>query len=255
MVKAQEKHAARWGAVLPAAGEGSRMRAGMGREPAGQPKQFLELGGRPVLIHALAALAGCPEIEAIVVAAPEELVSEVIKMIGRYGVGKVSLVVAGGQTRQESVRRGVAALDESCDYVLVHDGVRPLVDQATIRRVMTAAREHGAATAGLPARDTLAEVDRKNFIASLPERSRVWQVQTPQGFWRPLLVKAQEKAAAEGHVGTDEAGLLVRMGRPVALVEGSPLNIKLTTHHDLRLARALLGANAGLDAGARGEGA
>jgi len=222
-----------WAAVVPAAGSGLRMK---GEEP----KQFLSLGRRPVLIHTLQTLVACPRLAGLVVVAPEDAVAEVVKMIGAYGVGKVQAVVAGGPTRQDSVRLGVAALDESFDYLIIHDGVRPLVDQETIERVMDAAREFGAATAGLPAQDTLAEVDRRRNVVSLPERSKVWQIQTPQGFWRPILLEAQSLAEDEGFQGTDEAGLVVRLGKKVRIVEGSPLNIKITTPQDLRLARALL---------------
>ena len=225
---------ARWAAVVPAAGCGRRM-------SKNGPKQFLELGSKPVLIHTLSALAGCPELEALVVAAPPELVSETVKLIGRFGVGKVQAVLAGGQTRQESVILAAEAVDEAYNYLLIHDGVRPFVDQKTIRRVMEAALEVGAATAGLPSHDTLAEVDRKMNVTSMPQRSRVWQIQTPQGFWRPLLEKAQKRAQNEDYLGTDETGLALRMGRQVRVVEGSPLNFKLTTPQDLRMAQAFLG--------------
>ncbi len=223
---------AKWAAVVPAAGMGLRMKGG-------QPKQFMTVGRRPIIIHTLSVLAACPKVTAIVVAVPADSVDDVAGLIKDYGVGKVEAVIAGGETRQESVALGVAAAPSECNYILIHDGVRPLIDQPTIERVMAAARASGAATAGIPAHDTLAEVDRKRRLVSQPSRAKMWQVQTPQAFWRPFLVEAQARAAADNHVGTDEAGLLLRMGRPVQMVDGSPLNIKLTTPSDLKLAQAL----------------
>lgn len=225
---------ARWGAVVPAGGAGTRMRGG-------QPKQFIKLGHCPVIIHTLSRLASCPELESIIVAVPSEMVAEVEDLIGRHGVGKIGAVVPGGETRQRSVSLGLAALALEFDYILVHDAVRPLVDQALISRVIKAAREIGAATAAIPVQDTLAQVGRKGFVSNLPPRTRLWQVQTPQAFWRPHLEEAQQKAWADNHLGTDEAGLVVRLGRPVKVVDGSPLNLKLTTPHDLKLAEAMLG--------------
>lgn len=207
----------------------------------GDPKQFIKLGHCPVIIHTLSRLASCPELESMIVAVPQEMVARMEDLIGRHGVGKVGAVVPGGETRQRSVGQGLAALALEYDYILVHDGVRPLVDRALVTRVISAAREIGAATAAVPVQDTLARVDKKGFVSDLPPRARSWQVQTPQAFWRPLLEEAQQKAWADNHLGTDEAGLVVRLGRPVKVVEGSPLNLKLTTPHDLKLAKALLG--------------
>jgi len=231
---ADNKDQVRWGAVVPAAGVGRRMKSG-------QPKQLIMLGHRPILIHTLIRLAACPLLKDLVVAAPAKFIEEIKDLIDSYGVAKVRAVVAGGATRQESVSLGLAALDPACDYVVIHDGVRPLVDRPTLDRVMTAAREIGAVTAGIPVQDTLAGVDKKRFIGSMPSRSRLWQVQTPQAFWRPLLAEAQAQAREDDHLGTDEAGLVVRLGRPVRMVAGSPLNLKLTTPQEFKLAEAILG--------------
>ena len=230
----QEQKQTRWGAVVPAGGMGIRMK---GQDP----KQFINLGHRPILIHTLGRLAACPSLEAIVVVAPVDEIDRTEELIRRFGIGKIQAIVPGGDTRQGSVALGLSALDPLFDYVLVHDGVRPLVDQSILDRVMLAARESGAASAGIKVQDTLAEVDKHNRIASMPSRAKLWQVQTPQAFWRPILVKAHNKAWADAHIGTDEAGLVVRMGREVVMVEGSPLNLKVTTKHDLELAEAIVG--------------
>ena len=224
----------RWGAVVPAGGLGARMKGG-------DPKQYITLGHRPILIHTLARLAACPSLEGIVVAAPADEIQRTEELIKSYGIGKIQAIVAGGDTRQGSVFLGLSELDPSFDYVVVHDGVRPLMDQAILDRVMLAAREHGAATAAIKVQDTLAEVDRHSHISTMPSRAKLWQVQTPQAFWRPILIKAHNKAWADAHIGTDEAGLVVRMGHEVVVVEGSPLNLKVTTRHDLELAEAIVG--------------
>lgn len=230
----QDQRQIHWGAVVPAGGQGTRMKNG-------EPKQFINLGHRPILIHTLARLAACPALEGIVVVTPADEISRTEELIRRFGIGKIQAVVPGGDTRQGSVALGLSALDTSYDYVMVHDGVRPLVDPSILDRVMAAARENGAAAAGIRVQDTLAEVDKHNRIVSLPSRAKLWQVQTPQAFWRPILVKAHSKAWAEAHIGTDEAGLVVRMGNEVIMVEGSPLNLKVTTKHDLELAEAIVG--------------
>ncbi len=224
----------RWGAVIPAGGMGVRMKGG-------EPKQFVNLGHRPIIIHTLARLAACPGLEGMVVVTPPDEIGRTEELIKRFGIGKIQAVVPGGDTRQGSVALGLSTLDSSFDYVLVHDGVRPLVDQSVIDRVMLAARENGAAAAGIKVQDTLAEVDKHSHISTMPSRAKLWQVQTPQAFWRPILVKAHNKAWADAHIGTDEAGLVVRMGQEVIMVEGSPLNLKVTTKHDLELAEAIVG--------------
>ena len=230
----QETGKTRWGAVVPAGGLGVRMKGG-------DPKQFINLGHRPILVHTLAKLAACPSLEGMVVATPADEIERTEELIKRFGIGKIQAVVPGGDTRQGSVFLGLSALDPSFDYVVVHDGVRPLVDQTILDRVMLAARENGAATAGIKVQDTLAEVDRHSHISTMPSRAKLWQVQTPQAFWRPILIKAHNKAWADAHIGTDEAGLVVRMGHEVIMVEGSPLNLKVTTKHDLELAEAMIG--------------
>jgi 2-C-methyl-D-erythritol 4-phosphate cytidylyltransferase len=223
---------ARWAAVIPAAGTGLRMQNDI-------PKQFLTIGHKPVLIHTLTTIASCPAIKAIIVVVPYEAIESTAQLINDYGIGKIDSIVVGGKTRQISVSKGVSALPTEYDYVLIHDGVRPLVDHATIERVMKAAREEGAATAGIKTTDTLGEVDRHHHLKSIQPRKMVWQIQTPQAFWRPLLTEAQLKAEADNFEGTDESSLLLRMNRPVKIVEGSPANIKLTTKYDLNVAKAL----------------
>jgi 2-C-methyl-D-erythritol 4-phosphate cytidylyltransferase len=223
--------------ILPAAGLGTRM-AGP------QPKQFLELDGVPILIHSLRVFASAPRVTAIYVAVRKTEMERVQAQIAEYNfAGKVS-VVEGGDSRQESVSHALAALAaEPDDIVLVHDAVRPLIDAATIERTIDAVVEHGAAIVGLPAVDTIKQVERTAhgaLITSTIPREFIVLAQTPQGFRYGLLRKAFADAQADGFVGTDEASLVERAGLPVAVVHGSPINLKITQPGDLELAEFYL---------------
>jgi len=224
-------------AILPAAGLGTRM-AGP------QPKQFLILDGLPILIHSLRAFASVERITAIYVAVRKTEMERVEAQIAEYGfAGKVH-VVEGGNYRQESVSHALAALPaQPDDVVLVHDAVRPLIDAATIERTIDAVLEHGAAIVGMPAVDTIKQVERTAhgaLITSTIPREFIVQAQTPQGFRVGLLRKAFEEAMKDGFIGTDEAALLERAGHPVAVVHGSPVNLKITQLGDLELAEFYL---------------
>ena len=223
--------------ILPAAGLGTRM-AGP------QPKQFLALDGVPILIHSLRAFAAVPRVSAIFVAVRKPEVERVEAQIAEYGFADRARVVEGGDTRQESVAHALAALPAGPeDIVLVHDAVRPLIDSATIERTIDAVAEHGAAIVGLPAVDTIKQVERTAhgaLITSTIPREYVVLAQTPQGFRYGLLRDAFEEAVADGFVGTDEASIVERAGKPVSVVHGSQVNLKITQPGDLELAEFYL---------------
>ncbi|MFP5211245.1 MAG: 2-C-methyl-D-erythritol 4-phosphate cytidylyltransferase [Acidobacteriota bacterium] len=224
-------------AILPAAGLGTRM-AGP------QPKQFLTLDGVPILIHSLRAFAAVPRVTAIYVAVRGTEMQRVQAQIAEYGFTHRVHVVEGGDKRQESVAHALAALPaQPDDIVLVHDAVRPLIDAATIERTIDAVAEHGAAIVGLPAVDTIKQVERTAhgalITATIP-REFVVLAQTPQGFRFSLLQSAFAEAANDGFVGTDEASLVERAGHPVAVVHGSATNLKITQPGDLELAEYYL---------------
>jgi 2-C-methyl-D-erythritol 4-phosphate cytidylyltransferase len=213
-----------------------------------QPKQFLALDGIPILIHSLRAFASVPRVTAIYVAVRKPEMERVQGQIAEYGeaygfAGKVR-VVEGGDHRQESVSHALAALAaEPDDIVLVHDAVRPLIDEATINRTIDAVIEHGAAIAGMPAVDTIKQVERTAhgaLITSTIPREFVVLAQTPQGFRYGLLQRAFAEAIADGFVGTDEASLVERAGLPVAVVHGSQINLKITQAGDMELAEFYL---------------
>ena len=224
-------------AILPAAGLGTRM-AGP------QPKQFLTLDGVPILIHSLRAFASVERISTIFVAVRASEMERTQAEIGEYGLSGRAHVVEGGEKRQDSVANALSALPaQDDDIVLVHDAVRPLIDVATIERTIDAVEQHGAAIVGLPAIDTIKQVERTAhgaLITSTIPREHVVLAQTPQGFRYGLLQKAFAEAEADGFVGTDEASVVERAGQPVAVVPGSPRNMKITKPGDLELAEFYL---------------
>jgi 2-C-methyl-D-erythritol 4-phosphate cytidylyltransferase len=224
-------------AILPAAGLGTRM-AGP------QPKQFLSLDGIPILIHSLRAFAAVQRVTAIYVAVRKTETERVQAQIAEYGFSDRVHVVEGGDTRQESVVHALDAVHaDADDVILVHDAVRPLIDTATIDRTIDAVVEHGAAIVGLPATDTIKQVERTAHgaivTATIP-REFIVQAQTPQGFRFGILQKAMADATADGFVGTDEASVIERAGFPVAVVHGSAVNLKITQPGDLELAEFYL---------------
>lgn len=224
-------------AILPAAGLGTRM-AGP------QPKQFLSLGGVPILIHSLRAFAAVQRVKAIYVAVRKSEMERVQAQVADAGFSGRVHVVEGGDSRQESVVHALDALTaETDDIVLVHDAVRPLIDAATIERTIDAVVEHGAAIVALPAVDTIKQVERTAhgaIITSTIPREFIVQAQTPQGFRFGLLQSAMRDAIADGFVGTDEASVIERAGLPVAVVHGSQVNLKITQPGDLELAEFYL---------------
>jgi 2-C-methyl-D-erythritol 4-phosphate cytidylyltransferase len=220
-------------AIIPAAGQGRRM----GTDRA---KQFLELGRDPVIVHTLRRFDACPAIDAVVVVVPAEATSAFLELASRAGLRKVARVVTGGAERHESVARGLAAVrPEASGVVVIHDAVRPFVTPEQIGAVVARAAETGAALLGLPATDTVKEVEGGAVVRTL-DRSRVVLAQTPQAFRYDVIRSAHERARREGWATTDDASVVERCGHPVAVVEGSPFNIKITRAADLPLARFIL---------------
>lgn len=225
--------------VIPAAGLGTRMSA-----PASglksKSKQFFELQGTPILIHTLRKFDECDRVSEIVVALRGNEVPGFQSLIVREHFRKRIRVVEGGEHRQDSVANALRSLDAAeGDIVLVHDAVRPFVDQETILGVIAGVEKYGAAIAGIPAIDTVKQVDRTAdgavVVATVP-REKMVLAQTPQGFRFEVIRSAFDEALADGFVGTDEASLIERSGRTVHVVMGSPRNIKITTPADLDLA-------------------
>jgi 2-C-methyl-D-erythritol 4-phosphate cytidylyltransferase / 2-C-methyl-D-erythritol 2,4-cyclodiphosphate synthase len=219
-------------AVIPAAGRGERLGGGV-------PKSLVQLGGRPLVQHALATLQAVVEIEVVAVAVPSEVVALVEALVRDAGLTKVAAVVSGGADRQASVAAGLKALPPGPDLVLVHDAARPFLSRRLASEVLAAAARDGSATAALPVSETVKRAE-DGWVRETLDRASLHRIQTPQAFRRTLLERAHEVASQEGFRGTDDAVLVERLGNPVRLVVGDPTNIKVTVPEDLILAEALL---------------
>jgi len=230
--------------IIPAAGLGTRMAsAPTGKKPAAT-KQFAELAGTPILVHTLRKFAASPGVTEICVALRANEIEPFRIRLGKEKFQKKVQLVEGGEHRQQSVAHAIAAISAAPDdIVLVHDAVRPFVTEEIIREVIQAAQKYGAAIAGVPAVDTIKEVQRTAegaLITATVPREKVVMAQTPQGFRYDVLKKAFDEATADGFMGTDEASLVERSGHEVAVVMGSARNIKITTPADLELAEFYL---------------
>lgn len=220
-------------AIIVAAGKGSRMNAAVN-------KQYLMLSNKPVLAYTLEAFE------------KTEMISEVILVIHRedhrlfeesvlpYGYKKITAVAEGGTDRQASVYNGLARISSEPAIIVVHDGARPLVTPGIISNSVVSAARYGAACVGVPVKDTIKKVNPDYTVSDTPDRSVLWAIQTPQTFQREILIKAHEKAIAEGYRGTDDSVLAERLGVSVRMVMGSYTNLKITTAEDLIFAEAFL---------------
>ena len=227
-------------AVVLAAGRGRRM----GTKTA---KQYLELQGKPVLAYALEVFEQSSVIDDILLITSEDHIDYCKKEIcEKYGIKKVSAVAPGGKERYESVWKALCILKErgQSGYVMIHDGARPFLTEDILERVYRQVQTYKACVVGMPVKDTIKLIDKAGQITESPDRSFVWQAQTPQAFAIPLIIEAFEKQMKEdcSHI-TDDAMVVERqMGVPVYMVEGSYRNIKITTPEDLMIAQALLRA-------------
>ncbi|MCV7077443.1 2-C-methyl-D-erythritol 4-phosphate cytidylyltransferase [Mycobacterium szulgai] len=216
-------------AIVPAAGSGQRLAAGL-------PKAFRQLEGQSLVERAVQGLLDSGVVDTVVVAVPADRTDEA-KLI----LGHKATVVAGGADRTESVSLALAALSESVapQFVLVHDAARPLTPPALIARVVDALRAgHAAVVPGLPVSDTIKAVDANGVVLGTPERAGLRAVQTPQGFATELLVRAYRGAGTADF--TDDASLVEHVGGQVQVVDGDPLAFKITTPLDLLLAQAIV---------------
>ncbi len=218
-------------AVLLAAGNSTRM---------GAPKQFLMIAGCPVLARTMQAFEACTVVDEIVVVAQSADHARIHELAKQYGISKLKAVVEGGATRQESSYKGVMVCEDA-DLIAVHDGARPLITPNVIERVLIAAEQHGAASVAVRAKDTMKVADAEGFVVDTPDRSTLWNAQTPQAFKPDLYLKAYDHAIQNGITNsTDECALMEALGQPVMLVEGEYTNIKMTTPEDILLAEGLL---------------
>ncbi|MGB9588141.1 MAG: 2-C-methyl-D-erythritol 4-phosphate cytidylyltransferase, partial [Armatimonadota bacterium] len=220
-------------AIIPASGLGRRLTSDV-------HKAFVPLLGRPLIIHTLAVFQESSEVAEIVLVVPSQHIARAQQLVSDYGLTKVRSVVAGGETRRDSVRNGLSQISSNCEIVLIHDGARPLVHHDVIAASIEAAKVDGAAIAAVPVIDTIKSSRDGQYVSKTLERDRLYAVQTPQTFQREIIQQAYEQAYADGYVGTDDASLVERLGLPVRIVTGSYDNIKVTTPTDLIIAECLL---------------
>ncbi|MFD1738258.1 2-C-methyl-D-erythritol 4-phosphate cytidylyltransferase [Bacillus salitolerans] len=217
--------------VIPAAGLGKRMNAGMN-------KQFITLNGKPVIIHTLTVFENDPKCIGISLVVNRDDRKEFEALLSSYHISKVDQLVLGGKERQDSVWNGLQKTS-STGLVLVHDGARPFITQEKIHELIDAAEKNGAAILAVPVKDTIKKVTN-GLVDETVERSSLWAVQTPQAFHMQLLEEAFRKADIDHFIGTDEASLVERLDRPVVIVAGDYENIKLTTQEDLLYGESIL---------------
>ena len=240
------------GVIIAAAGSGTRMGGGIS-------KQFRTVAGIPVIVRTAAAFDGHPYIdEIIVVTGADSIALCRDDLLSSRRFPKISSVTEGGAARQDSVYKGLLALPEDVELVLVHDAARPFVDAGIISRVVETAADRGAAAAAVPVKDTIkhaVRTDRQQWPAAgadclgisdqTPDRAELFAAQTPQGFSVPLLRRAMEQAFADQFYGTDESALVERLGEKVYLVMGGYENMKITTPEDMVFACAIAGGEPG----------
>ena len=222
-------------AVIVAAGRSSRM-----GETPGNSKLLFKLGGLTVLSRSLLAFENTPEIDEIILVAREEHAVEFQEIADAAGITKLREIVPGGETRSDSVRRGVAAVTTEISLVAVHDAARPLIAPSTISAAISCAEREGSALVAIPSRDTLKESSDGVNAERTIDRDRVWIAQTPQVFPRAKLLNLLEESSESSGAATDESALWEERFGPVPIVQGAAANAKLTTPEDLAMAQAWL---------------
>ncbi len=215
------------GAVIVAAGRGTRM-------GTKESKQYLPINGKPILVYTLEAFEKADEVSTVVLVVSKEDIVHCQSYIEKYGLTKISAIVAGGTSRQGSVFEGLQHLNT--EWVIVHDGVRPFVSIENMIECWRAAEQYGAAVIAVRVKDTIKIADEAGMVHSTLDRNSLWAIQTPQAFRCSDLMTAHKRAELDGYEGTDDASLMERSGIPVRIVEGDYGNIKITTPDDLQWA-------------------
>ncbi len=228
-------------AIVLAAGSGSRMNSDV-------KKQFMDIDGKPLIYYSLDVFQNSFIDEIVLVTGKEDIDFCKNEVVKKYGFSKVKCIVEGGKERFNSVMHGLKMIKD-CDYVYVHDGARPLLDQEMLERLQYNAKEYGTAVAAVPSKDTVKIVDNENYVISTPSRNTVWNIQTPQVFRYSIISDAYERldmrlqhiSADDLHI-TDDAMVVENFTTSkVKLVEGSYKNIKITTPEDVEVAKIFIG--------------
>lgn len=219
--------------IIVAAGRGTRMNMDIS-------KQYVEVARKPVIARTIQVFEDCEFIHEIILVVNEyDILYCKQEIIEKYGFRKVKSLVTGGSERQNSVYNGLQEVSKSCKVVLIHDGARPFVKEEIILACIQGAQDFEACCAAIPVKDTIKAVSEDGFIKETLNRNELWSIQTPQAFQYHVIMTAQQRAVEEGFLGTDDAGLVERVGFKVKLIKGSYYNIKITTQEDLILAEAI----------------
>lgn len=221
-------------AIIVAGGKGKRM----GQQIS---KQYIKIGEKEIIARTIEAFQESNSIDEIILVVPEcdiNLCKE--NIVGKYEFSKVSIIISGGSERQESVYKGLKHCSPQTELVLIHDGVRPFVDEDIIKRTIRGAEKSRACTAAVPVKDTIKVIGEDNLSIETPDRSKLWAIQTPQAFDYKLVLKAHETAQKEGFNGTDDTMLVEHIGHRVKVIMGSYMNIKITTPEDIIFAEAII---------------
>ncbi|MEJ2635842.1 MAG: 2-C-methyl-D-erythritol 4-phosphate cytidylyltransferase [Calditrichia bacterium] len=233
MKKSADHPAENMTVLITAAGRGTRFGGDIN-------KQFTVLAGRPILAWTIEAFHRLDWIENILLVVPEDWLEFVaVDIVDKFRFEKICKIIAGGKERQDSVYAGLQALEPSCEWVMIHDGVRLFIREKTVRAVFEEALKNDAAIVGFPSRDTIKRAG-DSAVTGTEDRRHLWLVQTPQVFRLSLIREAYQKAIRDRLLQTDDAGLVEHLGRSVKLVEGDYFNIKITTPEDIRAAEKLL---------------
>ena len=219
--------------IIPAAGSGTRMQSDI-------PKPYLKLGEKLILQHTLECFQSLKDLREVIVATSPDFISETEKILSELFPEIPVIVVRGGNERRDSIKNALGQVSDTSELIAVHDAVRPFVDGATIKSCLQKAIEVGGAIVAVPVKDTIKKVTEDLIIAKTPDRSRLWQAQTPQVFRRKLLIEAYQNNLSENSTVTDDASLIELAGGKVAVVEGSRENFKLTYPLDMAVAEMLV---------------
>lgn len=219
--------------IITAGGKGERFGGEL-------PKQFIELKGKPIIIHTIERFSQIDSVESIIIPVHSEWFTYTKELIAKYDLPKVKDVVVGGKERQDSVYNALqSSALEDMDIVMVHDSVRPFVESKLINKIIEQTEDFGAVIAGTSPKDPVKEVNTKGEIQRTIQRNKVSISQTPQSFWKDIITNAYQKARDVNYIGSDSSQLVEFLGYKVSVVEGSEYNIKITTQFDLKLAELI----------------
>lgn len=220
--------------IIAAGGVGSR--AGID-----VPKQFYEIKGKPIIAYTLDVFEQITEIDEIIISANASFIEKTKDIVRKFGFSKVSCVLEGGDTRQQSVYKALGMVGDDTDYILIHDAARPFINRDSVLRCISDVKETGCAAVGKRAVDTMKRTDDRQCISETVDRTNLWHIQTPQAFERRIITECHEKCVADGAQYTDDCMICEKYGYKIRITEASSINMKITQYEDILLAEAILG--------------